>query len=414
MEGSSPEAEAAPENPTTTWTSGKIFVQYDTHLSLEEITAALNLLGLMVSEPAVSSGMLVVDVPSGFEMESAVLAQSASGVQSASPVQMATAMDLIPNDPQFVDQQNLTMIDAAGGWDYTTGSGSVIIAVIDTGVDFTNTDLSGRFVQGYDFVNNDTNAMDDNGHGTHVAGIIAATGNNSYGIAGLDWSAKIMPIKVLNSSGIGTELNVYYGILYAVDHGAQIINLSLGVENYSALVASAVEYAYQHGVTVVASSGNTNSAVTYPAALPHVIAVGAVDDSENHAVYSNHGAELDVVAPGNSILSTSSTGLTTKTGTSMAAPQVTGLVSLLKSIYPVSPGQAKTAVETSSKDLGTTGWDEFFGNGLIQVQKAIEWLLARLASATPREPADESVPTIVYPTFTPTLTPTMTPTVMPG
>ncbi len=393
--------------------SGKILIQYDSSTNLDDLTSGLIQLGFTVLEPA-GTGWLVLDVPSGSEADSAVLVQSLYGVQTASPIQVATALDLIPNDPEYSDQQYLTMIDAAGGWEYTTGSSSVIIAVIDTGVDYTNLEFAGCLVAGYDFVNHDYDPFDDNGHGTHVAGIIAATGNNNYGIAGLNWQAMIMPIKVLDASGYGTDLNVYYGILYAVDNGATIINLSLALDSYSALVAAAVDYANSRGVTVVAASGNTNSSVNYPAALSQVIAVGSVDDSENRAYYSNYGSELDVVAPGNNILSTEGSSLTYRTGTSMAAPQVTGLASLLKSIYPLTPVQIKTTIESTTKDLGTTGWDQYFGNGLIQVRRAIEWLLARLAAATPRETADEIPPTPGYPTFTPTFTPTLTPTATPA
>lgn len=393
---------------------GKILVQYDTSENLEEILSKMNLLGFSDVE-AGDDGILVLDVPPGSEIDSAVLIESLAGIQSAAPMLEATALDIIPNDPEFANQPYLTMIDAAGGWDYTTGSGNVIIAVIDTGVNYTNLDLSGRLVGGYDFVNNDYDPFDDNGHGTHVAGIIAATGNNGNGIAGLDWQAKIMPIKVLDASGSGSDLNVYYGILYAVDNGASIINLSLALDSYSALVAAAVDYANSRGVTVVAASGNTNSTVNYPAALPQVIAVGAVDNSENRAFYSNYGSALDVVAPGNNVLSTEGSGLNYRTGTSMAAPQVTGLASLLKSIRPMTPAQIKTTIETTSKDLGANGWDQYFGNGLIQVRHAIEWLMGRLKAASSRPDSEEDAPpAIVYPTFTPTITPTFTPTVTPS
>lgn len=393
--------------------SGKILVECETSINLEELTSELNRLGFSVVDPG-DKGILVLDVPPGSETDSAVLIESLAGIQSAAPMLEATALDIIPNDPEFANQPYLTMIDVAGGWDYTTGSGNVIIAVIDTGVDYTNLDLSGRLVGGYDFVNNDYDPFDDNGHGTHVAGIIAATGNNGNGIAGLDWQAKIMPIKVLDASGSGSDLNVYYGILYAVDNGASIINLSLALDSYSALVAAAVDYASSRGVTVVAASGNTNSTVNYPAALPQVIAVGAVDNSENRAFYSNYGSALDVVAPGNNVLSTEGSGLNYRTGTSMAAPQVTGLASLLKSIRPMTPAQIKTTIETTSKDLGANGWDQYFGNGLIQVRHAIEWLMGRLKAASSRpDPEEDTPPAIVYPTFTPTFTPTITPTFTP-
>jgi subtilisin family serine protease len=388
------------------WMSGKILIQFDSSTNLEKLTTRLNELGYSISEPGTVSGVIMVDVPLGQEVESAGALKSVIGVDYAEPVYLATALDMIPNDPGFPSQPNMLTIDAPGGWQYFTGSTGVIVAIIDTGINFSNSDFAGRIVQGYDFVNGDDVAMDDNGHGTHIAGIVAATGNNGAGVAGLDWSAKIMPIKVLNSAGNGTELNVYQGIMYAVDHGAQIINLSLGMVGNSALVASAVEYAYQHGVTVVAASGNTGTAVNFPASLPHVIAVGAVDDNENQLAFSNYGNELDLVAPGKDVLSTGINGPVYRTGTSMAAAHVSGLASLLKGISPISSDVIKYTMESSAKDLGATGWDSIFGSGLIRVKNAILQLLAALSPSHVEEKTDEESTPIPYPTYMPTPTPT--------
>lgn len=398
---------------STQWESGKVLLQLKDGTGLLTLTNLLAELGFKAGELDKTTGALLVDVPVGKEAESAALIQSLAGIRYAEPVYTATAFDVTPNDPAFPSQTNMLTINAPGGWQYFTGSAKVIVAIIDTGIDLTNPDFAGRIVQGYDFVNDDDTAMDDNGHGTHVAGIVAATGNNSYQLAGLDWAAKIMPIKVLNNSGTGSALNVSKGIIYAVDHGAQIINLSLGFDGYSAEVASAVEYAYQHGVTVVAASGNTNSAVNFPANLPHVIAVGAVDDDENRWVKSNYGSELDLVAPGKDVLSSGLIGPVYKSGTSMAAAHVTGLASLLRGISPLKSDQIEKTMKSTSKDLGTTGWDQYFGSGLIQVKNALKYLFNILFPPHREEPADEQPPRVIYPTFTPTMTPTITPTFVP-
>ena len=209
------------------------------------------------------------------------------------------ATDTFPNDPNFSNQYGLTAIHAPQGWDTTTGSAAVIIAIIDTGVDLTHPDLAGKIVAGYDFVNGDAVPDDDNGHGTHVAGIAAASSNNGAGVAGVSWGARIMPIKVLNSGAGGSFANAASGIIWATDHGAQIINLSLGGSSNSSIFQNAIDYAYAHGVTLVAASGNSgNGTILYPARYPNVIAVGATDLNNNLAVFSNYGAELDVVAPG--------------------------------------------------------------------------------------------------------------------
>jgi subtilisin family serine protease len=405
-------AEKTSSETTSQWVEGQVLLQVDPLLNLADMITRLTGLGYTVSESETISGVLLVDVPSGQEQESVELLKSVDGVKYVEPVYMASALELTPNDPFYSYQDDMTAIDAAGGWEYFTGSTSVIVAIIDTGVNLSSQDFAGRLVQGYDFVNNDDTAMDDNGHGSHVAGVVAATGNNGYGIAGLDWSAKIMPIKVLNSLGKGTDVQVYMGIMYAVDHGADIINMSLGFDGYSTLVASAVQYAYQHGVTIIASSGNSSSAVTFPANLPHVIAVGAVDENNDRAYYSNYGDELDLVAPGNNVFSLNATSFSYKTGTSMAAPHVTGLASLLEGISPLTPVQTEKIMKSTARDLGTKGWDEFFGSGIIRVRNAILRLLASLLPVHEERSADESPTPAWYPTFTPT--PTMTSTLFPG
>ena len=405
-----PEIKEAVVPTTSPIVAGKVLIQLKSGMTTEEMTGILASLGFTAIDSGTATGALLVDVPAGQELETASLLQSTNGVAYAQPVYTASALGLVPNDPFYSLQSNLAAINAEEGWQYFTGSSGMIVAVIDTGVDLTSADFAGRLVEGYDFVNYDSTPMDDNGHGSHVAGIMAATGNNDFGIAGLDWSAKIMPVKVLDSTGHGSDLNVYRGILYAVDHGAKVINLSLGFNGYSYLVESAVNYAYQHGVTVVASSGNTGGQVTFPANLPHVIAVGAVDDWENRAVYSNFGNELDLVAPGNNIFSLTDTGFTYKTGTSMAAPQVAGLASLLRGLHPLTNDQTESIIKSASKDLGTTGWDMYFGNGLIQVRESMVNLYLYLRSYNQSEPAEEDEAPTVYPTFNPTMTPTMTPT----
>ncbi len=395
---------------TTPSASAAILVRCAADTSLNDLTARLGELGYTVSATDADSQALLVNVPAGQESVHTGQIQELAGVQSADVAYEASALELIPNDPLYPLQTHLQTIQAPGGWQYFTGSSKVIVAVVDTGIDLSNPDFAGRLVQGYDFINNDPDAMDDNGHGTHVAGTVAATGNNGTGISGLDWSAKIMPVKVLNSAGKGTEMSVYNGIIYAVDHGAKVINLSLGFNGYSELVASAAAYAHEHGVTLVAAGGNNaGDSITFPASLPHVLAVGSVNSDESHAFYSNTGSALDVVAPGTNIFSTHLGGPIYKTGTSMSTAEVTGLVSLLKGIYPMTTEQIETNLQVSSKDLGKSGWDSTFGHGLIQVRDSILQLFHVLTLSEGDKDGEEEAPTPVFqPTFTPT------PTFLPG
>ena len=152
-----------------------------------------------------------------------------------------------PNDPAWWRQWDMAQVNAADAWNFTTGA-SHIIAVVDTGVDLTHPDLAGKLVQGYDFVNSDDQPHDDHGHGTHVAGVAAATGNNAIGIAGISWGARIMPLKVLDARGDGTYFDIIQAIQYAADHGAKVINLSLGGSQADPNMLAAVEYARRQGM----------------------------------------------------------------------------------------------------------------------------------------------------------------------
>ncbi len=270
---------------------------------------------------------------------------------------------IIPDDSLFSQQWYLhntgqyfledADIDAPEAWNVETGDESIIVAIIDTGIDYLHPDLMGNiFSYGYDFVNNDADAMDDNGHGTHVAGIVAAVSNNQKGITGVSWRAKILPVKVLNSKGWGSYADIADGVLYAVQQGARVINLSLGGYAESYLLKDALETAYSQAI-IVAAAGNDGleyddfGSPFYPAAWEFVLGVGATDVlqtpygyQEAKALFSNFGMNTDVYAPGVNILSTFPYfhplrhGYRSLNGTSMAAPIVSGVVSLLKSKYP--------------------------------------------------------------------------------
>jgi thermitase len=301
--------------------------------------------------------------------------KSSPYVEYAEPNYIAHA-SITPNDSYWSSQWGMTKIEAPSAWDITMGSDSVTIAIVDSGVDLFHPDLSGKLVSGYDFVNDDSNPQDDYGHGTHVAGIAAARTNNSTGVAGLSWQAKIMPVKALNNYGSGGYEDVASGVIYAANNGADIINLSLGGSVPSSVLEDAVEYAHALGSVVVAATGNNNSSVSYPARYPEVIAVAATDSNDQRASFSNYGPEVDVAAPGVSIRSTywwSGSTYGWMSGTSQASPHVAGLAAL---IWSVSPGLSNTQVESIIKqtadDLGTDGRDNYYGFGRINARRALE------------------------------------------
>ena len=227
---------------------------------------------------------------------------------------------MLPSDALFAQQWALNNtgqtggtadadIDAPEAWDVITGSTDILIAVVDTGVDYTHPDLSDGRVRtdiDRDFVNNDNDAKDDQGHGTHVAGIIAAAANGS-GTVGILWQASILPVKVLSAQGSGSADQVAQGIQYAADQGARVINMSLGAPLCSQTIADAVNYAFDKGAVIVAAAGNDGSVVGYPARHERVVAVAATDSKDRRATFSNRGPEVDVAAPGVAILSTVAT-----------------------------------------------------------------------------------------------------------
>ncbi len=329
-----------------------------------------------------------------------------------------------PNDTYYSYQWHFPMIQMQQAWNQSTGAGATV-AVVDTGVAYETygsyqqaPDLAGTtFVPGYDFINNDTHPNDDNSHGTHVTGTIAQTTNNSQGTAGIAFGARIMPVKVLDAGGTGTSWQVAQGIQWATDHGANVINLSLGSSSGSSVEQDAVQYAYDHGVTVVASAGNGGtSSVQYPAAYSVVISVGAVRYDEALSYYSEHGPALDVVAPGGDTSVDQNgdgygDGVLQQTfnpstqdptdfryyffqGTSMASPHVTGAAALLiaKGVA-TTPDEIRTALESTAKDLGSSGRDNTYGYGLIQVADALAWNGGSPVSPTPTPTGPTPTPT---------------------
>lgn len=302
---------------------------------------------------------------------------------------------LIPNDPRWSQQYGQPAVNAPDAWDITTGSSTVTLAVIDSGIYANHPEFSGRLVRGYDFIDSDGTPQDDCGHGTHVAGIAAATGNNRTGVAGINWRVKIMPIRVISDTGgscSGPTSGLASGIIYAVEHGAQVINMSVGfpAAPVSQLMADAVQYAYDRGVTLFAAAGNNSGAeLLQPASLPHVMAVGATNRAlTDRAWFSNRSSQLDhmfVAAPGMDILSTTPAGsflyedfgternYGLMSGTSMATPFVAGAATLLAGLPQFdTPDKIYQAIYQTAQDIGPTpGWDANTGYGLLQIDLAL-------------------------------------------
>jgi subtilisin family serine protease len=303
---------------------------------------------------------------------------------------------LTPNDTYWNLQWGPEMIRAPAAWSINTGSPSVIVAVLDTGIDVHHSDLAGQLwvnpseipgngldddgnnyvddVHGWNMLDDGSSVIDDDhGHGTHVSGIIAASGNNGLGIAGMAWSSRVMVVKVLDEYGDGYYSGLAEGLIYAADNGAHIANLSLGGTVPSQILEDATNYAHAQGTLVVASAGNTNSAIQYPAAYDHALSIAASTRDDERASYSCFGPEMDLAAPGSGIYSTCvRDSYCYKSGTSMAAPYVAGLAALLYAQQPsLSPDQVTQRLIDSAQDIDTPGWDANTGWGRIDAYGAL-------------------------------------------
>ncbi|MBB6729689.1 S8 family serine peptidase [Cohnella zeiphila] len=306
-----------------------------------------------------------------------------SGASSGSSA-TGTAGTIVPNDTLYSKYQwNLPEIATNKGWNVTRGKDDVVVAIVDTGVQSDHPDLKGRLVQGTNIIDPTQPPNDDVGHGTHVAGIIAAQVNNNEGVAGMTWYTKIMPVKALDSSGAGTTYSVAEGIIWATDHGADVINMSLGNYAEAQFLHDAVKYAYDHGVVLVAATGNDNTdRPGYPAAYPEVFAVGATNQDESRAEYSNYGDYVDVTAPGTSIASTyPGSRYAALSGTSMACPHVSALASLVRAANAnLGNEDVMDLLRKTARDLGPAGKDVDFGYGQIDVDAAVRAANAEAAS----------------------------------
>ncbi len=401
------EAADTPEPPT--WSRGEVIVGFNEDADPNARDMLLQQHACHILRTCEYEDFHLVRIPEGSNPEDVVrdLVEHES-VRYAEPDYQVRVF-FTPDDPYFRYQWNLSN-KAAGGigmekaWAIETGDPNVIIAVLDTGTAFQDYDVYRRapdlaqthFVPGYDFVSDDDHPNDDNGHGTHVTGTIAQSTNNKLGVAGVAFGCSIMPVKIIDANGLGDYFAIAEGIYFAVNHGARVINLSLGGKDSSITLENAMRSAYQHGVTVVCSAGNEyqkgNPAI-YPAAYDsYCIAVGATGYDTHRSPYSSTGPHLDVAAPGGDMTVDQDAdgypdGIVQQTfaidptdfayyffqGTSMAAPHVSGLAGLLISHGVGGPDKVRQAIERTAKDLGTPGWDEEYGWGLIDPNAALTY-----------------------------------------
>lgn len=379
--------------------SEEIVVDFDDDTSSSDVAevAARHGLRLVANSALVDDDRMYRATVPRADVARILRALSAEGDVDAAEENVIYVATYAPNDPLLPQQWGLRRVGTERSWEVTCGLG-VTVAVVDTGVacenygEFTRVqDLAGtRCLPGWNFVNNTPHANDDQGHGTHVAGTIAQTTNNGIGAAGVAYCATIMPVKVLDAAGRGTLANVAEGIRWAADHGAQVINLSLGGGSRSKVMEQAVAYARRQGATVICAAGNNGRYVESPANAPGAVAVSAIDDADQIAFFSSRGPEVDVAAPGVRILQQTicergrnrCEQYAAFSGTSMAAPHAAGVAALIVSLGVTDPDAVeRTLKATASAPAHGGAQPELYGAGIVSGSQASDAVLQHQGAA---------------------------------
>lgn len=385
-----------------------VIVKFSEQYTEEDRNSVLDAYGCSIDQTCEPDRFHRVTIPQEEMPEQMVSLLGAEKAVEYAELDYYAGIYLVPDDPYFSPYQWNFANDVTGGidmeaaWNLETGDPNVIVAVLDTGIAYEDyrgfmqaPDLAQTlFVPGYDFVNDDAHPNDDQGHGTHITGTLAQSTNNDKGVAGIAYGCSIMPVKVLAEDGVGDYFDIARAIYFATDHGARVINMSLGSPDPSTTIKEAMAYAYGQGVTIVCAAGNEfeeGNAPSYPAAYDdYCIAVGAVRYDDTRSYYSNTGSYIDVVAPGGDLLVDQNgdgypDGILQQTftidpsdfgyyffqGTSSATPHVSGVAALLVSHGVTDPNAVRAAIEGTARDVGPVGWDEQYGWGVVDAYAAL-------------------------------------------
>lgn len=363
------------------WALGRILVGPKPGLPTAQFDKLLKLHGAKSSRKISSINVHVVELPvqSHGREHALVRALTKHPYIKFAEVDGAVSMQQTPLDPYFASAWHLATTQAPAAWDHATGSG-ITIAILDGGVESTHPDLASHIVPGWNFYDNNSNTSDVNGHGTKVAGVAAAVGNNGVGVTGGAWNAKIMPLRISDPAGSLTYYSIIANSLtWAADHGARVANISYAISNVAS-VQNAAQYMRNKGGVVVASAGNSG---LYDASIstPAIITVAATDSADQRASWSAYGPIVDVSAPGVGIWTTSvGAGYGAYSGTSFSSPLTAGVVALILSANPaLQPSQVDSILSSTADDLGAPGRDDFYGHGRINAYRAV---LAAKSTAT--------------------------------
>ena len=356
--------------PAATWVKGHILVQPRAGLSDAEFDNALATQGGKAAGRLGNLDIYVVSLPPTASEQAVATALAHHPNITFAEVDRLVAPAFTPNDADYGSEWHLQTINAPIAWNTSVGSG-VTVAILDSGIDATHPDLVGQLVPGWNFYDNNSNTADVYGHGTMVAGVVAARGNNSIGVAGVAWGAKLMPLRVTDTSGIGTLSAFANGLTYAADHGARVANLSFAVQSSSS-TQTAAQYFVNKGGVVFNSAGNYG-ALDSTAPSNSLVSVSATGNTDILASWSSYGPYVDLSAPGVGIWTTSlGGGYSAVSGTSFSSPLSAGVAALMMSVNPsLAPSQIVSLLESSAVDLGSAGYDYDYGYGRVNAAAAV-------------------------------------------
>jgi len=370
---------------------GRILVKFNDHVLPAHARNIIAALGARDADEIPNTGVHILDLPYQASEKAFVQTfQAQPEVEFAELDQIVAPADVMPNDPLYPssDQWHLRKISAPTGWSISTGSSSVVIAILDTGVDATHPDLAAQIVSGWNVYDNNGNFSDVHGHGTQVAGTAAAATDNSLGVASVAWGCKLMPIRISALNGTATYSTMANGLTWAADHGARIANISY-IASDSSTVKTAAQYFQNRGGVVVAAAGNSATFSSNPD-NPYILTVSATDQADVLSYWSNYGNNVDLAAPEGAGTTLRGGGYVYAGGTSIASPIVAGAAALVMSTNPMlTPVQIQDVLKQNADDLGAPGWDTSYGNGRLNVARA-------LTAAGGRSTSDTAPPTVSF------------------
>ena len=352
---------------------GRVLVKFRSETTDNEVAELIAGRGGREQRQLSGTGIRIVELPAGTDEDSVVESlRSQGGVEFAELDRAIPPSDLLPDDPSYSSEWHLGKIHAPTAWSSSTGSSSVIIAILDTGVDATHPELGSKITRGWNTYDNNSDTSDVVGHGTQVAGTAAASSNNTMGVASVAWGCQIMPIRISDPSGIALYSTIADGLIWAADHGARVANISYEATS-SLSVSSAAQYFRSRGGVIVVAAGNGGILDTSSPDNPDVLTVSATTTTDSVASWSNKGNKIDLSAPGVSIVTTArGGGYASVQGTSFSAPVVAGVAALVISANPsLTSDQIQAILKQSTDDLGPVGWDTGFGTGRVNAANAV-------------------------------------------